>query len=350
MAVSASTRRRGVLIVNLGSPESPSPKDVRRYLRQFLMDPRVLDLPYHQRAFLVYGLILPRHTAKSASHYRSIWTDDGSPLIVHSRKAVAALRERLTMPVALGMRYGHPSIREAVGELLSAPGERVDEILLIPAYPQYAMSSYETALVEARRALRFKRRIRLTVIPPYFEEDRFLDSLVESARPHLKEGFDHLLFSYHNIPARHLHKSDTTGSHCLSDDRCCLIQSDTWRTCYRRQAIRTSELFAARAGVPIERWSIAFQSRFGSDEWLTPETEPEIIRLVNDGVKRLTVICPGFSADCLETIEEIGIHGRQMFLDAGGESFTLIPCLNDHPRWVQTLADWSQEDWPDARK
>jgi ferrochelatase len=333
----------GVLLVNLGSPDSPSVKDVRRYLRQFLMDGRVLDLPYVPRFLLVHGCILPFRPRKSAEAYHKIWWPEGSPLVVISRRVCAAIQQRVPMPVELAMRYQNPSIAAALRHL----AERgVDELLVIPLFPHYAMSSFETA-VEEVKALAPKVEIRqLRIAPPFFEQPDYVAALGASARPYLDRGYDHLLFSFHGLPERHLRKSDPTGRHCLQTPDCCETPSPAHATCYRAQCLRTVRAFVKETGVT--HYSTAFQSRLGRDPWLKPYTDLELVRLAQHGVKRLLVICPAFVSDCLETIEEIGMRGKETFLQAGGTELTLIPCLNDHPRWLSALERMIATTYPAA--
>jgi ferrochelatase len=327
--------RRGVLLVNLGSPDSPSVPDVRRYLREFLMDKRVIDLAWPWRALLVYGAILPFRPKNSAEAYHSIWTPEGSPLVVSGRKVRAALERRLKLPVALGMRYQSPSIATAVRDLQQ---QEVEDLLLVPLFPHYAMSSYETVVVRVLEIVReLTPALHLRVLPPFGDDPDYIEALVEASREHLAHGYDHLLFSFHGIPERHLRKSDTTRAHCLMREDCCLVPSPAHATCYRAQCLATVRAFAARAAIPADRYSVAFQSRLGRDPWLQPYTDKELERFPREGRKRLTVICPAFVADCLETIEEIGIRGRETFLQAGGAEFRLVPCLNEHPAWLAAL-------------
>ncbi|MEW5874410.1 MAG: ferrochelatase [Candidatus Zixiibacteriota bacterium] len=338
---------RGILLVNLGSPDSASVPDVRRYLNQFLMDSRVIDAPYLIRRFIVSAFILPKRPHRSAEAYRSIWWKEGSPLVVISRRVQSLLQSRVTMPVGLGMRYGNPSIEAGLAGLLESGGPGLREVFLIPLYPHYAMSTYETVEVEARGIM--KRRwpdVKLTLLPPFYEDPLYVKALVESARPALDSGFDHLLFSYHGVPERHLRKSDPTKSHCLRSGNCCETPSPALATCYRAHVFRTSEAFLREAGIAREKASIAFQSRLGRDPWLQPFTDTRLRELGASGVKRLCVICPSFVSDCLETLEEIGIEGRETFHQAGGEEFKLIPCLNEHPLWIEALARWATH--PDA--
>jgi protoporphyrin/coproporphyrin ferrochelatase len=330
---------RAVLLVNLGSPDSPSVRDVRRYLREFLMDARVLDAPWPVRFFVVHGLILPFRPKQSAEAYHTIWTTEGSPLVVISRQVQAALQAITAVPVELAMRYQNPSIEAAVTALEK---RGIEELLLIPLFPHYAMSSFETAVERVRELLaRRAPRIQLTVQPPYYEREDYVDALVASARGQLESPYDHLLFSFHGLPERHLRKSDPTGCHCLQSEDCCRRESPATATCYRAQCLRTVAAFVRKSGVT--RYSVAFQSRLGRDPWLKPYTDLEIERLAREGVRRLRVICPAFVSDCLETLEEIGIRARQSFLEAGGTDFALIPCLNLNASWVKTLGNMVAE-------
>jgi ferrochelatase len=331
----------GVLLVNLGSPDSPSVGDVRRYLREFLMDGRVLDAPWPIRFGVVHFAILPFRPKQSAEAYHKIWTPGGSPLIVTSRRVQAELQKRVPAPVELAMRYQNPSVESALRSLAAAS---VDRLLVIPLFPHYAMSSYESAVERVKEvAGRLAPRMSLTIHPPYFDDPDYIAALVASADAWLRRDFDHLLFSFHGIPERHLKKSDPTRGHCLTVKDCCCVPSPAHATCYRAQCFKTVQAFVKRAGLPEGKYSVAFQSRLGRDPWLTPYTDQEIVRLAAAGVKKLLVLCPAFVSDCLETLEEIGLRGRETFLQAGGGDLTLIPCLNVHPQWLETLAGWIQQ-------
>jgi ferrochelatase len=331
---------KGILLVNLGSPDSTSVRDVRRYLNEFLMDPRVLDVAWPLRRFIV-GMILLRRPKESAHAYGKIWTPEGSPLIVTSRRLQRALQERLPVPVELAMRYQNPSIRDAVRAQAS---RGVRELLVIPLFPHYAMSSYETAVERVRAvARRHAPQMRLTIQPPYYDAPDYIEALVASAAEHLARGYDHLLFSYHGVPERQIRKSDPTGRHCLNSPDCCQVASPAHATCYRAQCFKTTAAFVKKAGVPEGKYSVAFQSRLGKDPWLKPYTDMELERLARAGKRRMLVICPAFVADCLETLEEIGMRGRDTFLAAGGEEFAQIPCLNTHPLWIATLERMARE-------
>lgn len=325
---------KGILLVNLGSPDSPSVSDVRRYLNEFLMDGRVIDAPWPVRRFVV-GLILIKRPAESGHAYDKIWTKDGSPLVVTSKRVQAELQMRVSVPVELAMRYQKPSIEFAVRNL-TARG--VKDLLLIPLFPHYAMSSYETAVVRVQEvAAKLGPEIKITVQPPYYDSPDFIAALVASTESFLKQDYDHLLFSYHGIPERHLRKSDTTGCHCLKVDNCCDVPSPAHATCYRAQCLATTAAFVKLGGVPKEKYSVSFQSRLGKDPWLKPYTDYELVRLAQEGKKKMLVICPAFVADCLETIEEIGMRGCEDFMKASGKDFTRIPCLNEHPAWIGVL-------------
>ncbi|MDB6025415.1 MAG: ferrochelatase [Verrucomicrobiales bacterium] len=327
--------KKGVLLVNLGSPDSPAEPDVRKYLREFLMDGRVLDTPWPIRFCVVNFAILPSRPKESGKAYGTIWTKEGSPLVVISKRVQKKLQERVSVPLELAMRYQNPSIESAI---LKLNDQGVDDLLLIPLFPHYAMSSYETAVVRVKElAARIAPRMQVTVQPPFYADEDYIAALVASASELLKSGYDHLLFSYHGIPERHLRKSDPTGCHCLKVPNCCETASPAHATCYRAQCFATTKAFVKKAGVPEGKYSVSFQSRLGRDPWLKPYTDFELERLPKEGVKNLLVMCPAFVSDCLETIEEIGERGRESFLHAGGTQCRLIPCMNDHPAWITAL-------------
>jgi ferrochelatase len=332
--------RRALFLVNLGSPDSTSIPDVRRYLDEFLMDERVIDVPWLLRRFIISCFILPFRPKKSAHAYSNIWTPEGSPLIITSRRLQAAVAERVPMKVGLGMRYGNPSIRHGLEELLQ--DKSLEEIFMIPLYPHYAMSSFETVVVKAREEMRaIGSSVTLTVIDPFYKDPLYLDALEASIRPYLEAPWDHFLFSYHGVPRRHLLKGDPSKAHCMKVERCCEQPCAVHAVCYRHQCVETTRHLVERLGIPQGKYTTSFQSRLGNEEWCMPYTDETIAALARSGVKRLVVACPAFVADCLETIEEIGIEGKETFLENGGEEFRLVPCLNTHPRWVDALAAWS---------
>jgi ferrochelatase len=299
------------------------------------MDGRVIDAPYPVRFGVVHGCILPFRPKQSAEAYHKVWLPEGSPLVVTSRRVQKALRQRVSAPVELAMRYQRPSITAALQNLT---GQNVEELLLIPLFPHYAMSSYETAVERVRELLRkMAPGLSLNVVPPFYDEPEYIGALADSAAGFLRRDYDHLLFSFHGLPERHLRKSDPTGCHCLKAENCCGTPSPAHATCYRAQCFKTVQAFVAQAGVPEGRYSVAFQSRLGRDPWLRPYSDQEIVSLAGRGVKKLLVICPAFVTDCLETLEEMGIRGRDAFLASGGRELQLIPCLNEHPLWLAFL-------------
>jgi ferrochelatase len=326
-----------VLLLNLGSPDSTSVPDVKRYLREFLGDERVIDQPANSflRRILVNGIIIPRRAANSAHAYQSVWTAEGSPLIVTSKRVQAKLQQRVDLPVELAMNYGNPSIPDVLHKIAAAG---IDRLLLFPQYPHYAMSSWETVVAKVHReAARIAPDLRIECVQPYFADDDYVAALVESSQPYLAKPHDHLLFSYHGIPVRHLTKADSSHAHCQLVPDCCNVCSPAHGTCYKAQVTRTTKAFAKHAGLDPDRWSISFQSRLVGEPWISPYTDYEFARLPKAGKKRLLVITPAFVTDCLETLEEIRVRGAEDFKAAGGEWFEHIPCLNDQPVWIGFL-------------
>lgn len=331
--------KRAVLLLNLGSPDSTSVPDVKRYLREFLGDRRVIDRPKSDflRRLLVNGIIIPSRAKNSAHAYSTIWTAAGSPLVVTSKLTQKALQARTAVTVELAMNYGTPSIPDALRRLAAAG---VEHLLIFAQYPHYAMSSWETAVAKVyREAAQLAPAMKIEAVQPFYGDADYIEALVASARPYLDQPHDHLLFSYHSIPQRHLVEADSSKAHCLTVPDCCNTCSPAHATCYRAQVVRTTQLFAQRAGLRADRWSIAFQSRLRGEPWLTPYTDFEYKRLAADGRKRLLVITPAFITDCLETLEEIRVRGAEDFRAAGGTDFTHIPCLNDHPAYIDFLAN-----------
>jgi protoporphyrin/coproporphyrin ferrochelatase len=335
--------KRAVLIVNLGSPDSTSVPDVRRYLREFLGDERVLDMAAPLRWMLLEGVILRTRPKRTAHAYSKIWTAEGSPLVVTSEKVRRALAERTgpDTPVRAAMRYGNPSIPDIVASMAA---EGFDDVLLFPQYPHYAMASWETVVARVREeAARQAPGMRLTCVQPFYGDPDYIEMLHAVAAPFLATPYDHLLLSYHGIPERHLRKADSSRSHCTMFDECCITPSPAHATCYRAQCVRTTAEFARRAGLDPARYSMSYQSRLAGEPWLKPFTDHEFERLPKAGVKRLLVMCPSFLADCLETLEEISMVGKQTFLSAGGEHFEKIMCPNDHPVFIDFLANRVQK-------
>lgn len=336
--MSARSGRTGILLVNLGTPDAPETGPVRRYLREFLSDPRVIDLSALGRALLLNLVILPTRPAKSAAAYRLIWTDAGSPLLVHS----LALRDRLrthlgeTFEVELGMRYGQPSIASALETLAKS---RVDRIVVAPLFPQYSSAATGSAVEEAFRVAGTLWNVPpLSVTPPFYDDEGFIAAFAAVGRPGLAElKPDHVLFSFHGLPERQILKSDDTASHCLATAGCCERMSDSNRFCYRAQCFATARLLAAKLGLGDGAWSVSFQSRLGRTPWIRPYSDVVIPELAKNGSRRMLVFCPAFVADCLETLEEVGMRLREQFLAAGGEQLQLVPSLNATDAWVEAV-------------
>jgi ferrochelatase len=329
--------KRAVLLVNLGSPDSTSVPDVRRYLREFLGDERVLDKPAQPfKTLLLEGIILRTRPKKSAHAYSEIWQPEGSPLIVLSKSVQKKLAARLgpDVPVYLAMRYGNPSIASVV-EQLAADG--IDEVLLFPQYPHYAMSSWETVVVKViEEATVLAPALKITTVQPFYQDEDYIEALYEVSQPYFAQPHDHVLFSYHGIPERHLKKADSSKAHCLASGDCCEMCSPAHATCYRAQVLATTRALVKRAGLVEGRYSVSFQSRLAGEPWLTPFTDFELVRLPKEaGKKNLLILCPAFVADCLETIEEISGEGKEIFMGAGGTAFQQIPCLNDQEPYIR---------------
>jgi protoporphyrin/coproporphyrin ferrochelatase len=335
--------KRAVILMNLGSPDSTEVNDVKTYLKEFLMDERVIDSPYLVRSVLVKALIAPTRSPNTAHAYKKVWTEEGSPLIVLSKQQQEALQQHIEEPVEIAMRYGSPNMKTAYDNILAKHPD-VQEVILLPLYPHYAMSSYETAVVHARKVhQKGKYPFRITTIKPFYNEPQYLHAMVENMRPYLQQEYDHVLFSYHGLPERHMHKSDVTGSHCLQSPDCCSTPSPAHAHCYRHQCFTTTHLVAAALGIPKEKYSVSFQSRLGRAEWIKPYTVNRLPEMPKEGIKKLVVVCPAFVSDCLETLEEMAMQGKDIFLQAGGTDYTLIPCLNVNPLWIQAMASWVQQ-------
>lgn len=313
--------------------------DVKRYLREFLGDERVIDKPAQPfRWLLVNGIIVPFRGKKSAHAYSQVWTKDGSPLVVISRSVHAKLAAKLgpSTPVYLAMRYGQPSIAAVMAEIAAAG---VEELLLFPQYPHYAMASWETVVVRVMEEVaRQTSKLKVTTVQPFFADPDYIDTVHAVSAPYLQKPHDYVLFSYHGLPERHMRKADSSQAHCMKVPDCCNTCSPAHATCYRAQCYATTKAFVARAGIPASKFSVSFQSRLAGEPWLSPYTDYEFERLPKAGFKRLLVMSPAFTADCLETLEELQQQGRESFMEAGGESFEQIPCPNDHPAFIDFLA------------
>jgi len=334
------------LLLNLGTPDEPTTPAVRRYLREFLSDPRVLDIHPIGRSALLNLVILPRRPARSAEAYRKIWDPvRGSPLLYHSRDLALRVADRLgsSWRVELAMRYGLPSIAGALDNLNKLG---VDRLVVFPLFPQYAASSTGSALEEVFRQLAPRWNVPpVSVVPAFYDHPAFIAAFAAVGRPIVAERRpEHILFSFHGLPERHMRKSDDSGEHCLTSATCCDRVDRVNRNCYRAQCFATAAALAAALALPPDTWTVTFQSRLGHTPWIHPYTDVVIPELAGRGVRRLAIFCPAFVADCLETLEEIGIRAREQFTSAGGAELTLVPSLNSSPAWVDAVVELSQAD------
>lgn len=318
---------KGILLVNLGSPDSTNVEDVRTYLREFLMDKKVLDSPWIIRKTIVELFILPKRPEKSAEAYRKIWTKKGSPLIVYSKILRDMVQKQMDIPVVLAMRYKNPSIEAGLQELYD---KGVRDILVVPLYPQYTMSSTETV---ADKVLEIQKKsykdTKINFLKAFYNHPDYIKVLGDSIKENLPEEYDKILFTYHGIPERHDNKA-------LRAAKISKLPIET----YRNQCFETTRLLTEYLQLPEDKYTTSFQSRLGRDPWIKPYTDYVLEKFPEQGVKNLVVCSPAFVADCLETLEEISMEGQEEFLKAGGEQFTYIPCLNDRQEWVDTLVKW----------
>ncbi|MDO1502272.1 ferrochelatase [Winogradskyella maritima] len=335
--------KKGVLLINLGSPDSPKPKDVKKYLGEFLMDERVIDVPLWARTLLVKGIILNTRPKASAKAYQKIWWEEGSPLIVLSERLQNKVQSKVDYPVALAMRYGSMSIKKGLQELVD---QGCTEIKTVPLYPQFAMATTETidVLVDELVTEHFPQ-VTITKTPAFYHRQDYIDVLTQSIAEKL-EGLDyeHILFSYHGVPERHIRKSDITNGNCKMNGKCCFKKgSPQHEFCYRHQCEITTVNVAKKLGLKNGTYSTTFQSRLGFDPWLKPYTDRTIERMGKAGVKKMAIVTPAFVSDCLETLEEIAMEGEEIFHEVGGKDFTVIPCLNDRDDFAQVLATMIEE-------
>ena len=329
-------------MINLGSPDSTSIPDVKRYLDEFLMDKRVIGKSYWFRWFLVKIIILNTRPRKSAKAYKKIWWKEGSPLIVLSKRLFNKVKKLVKIPVALAMRYGSMSIINGLKELHEIG---VNEVIVLPLYPHYAMSSYETVVEKVKKEVRLKfPSIKLKIIDPFYNNKSYIKLLSNKIKETLKKvKYDHILFSYHGIPVSHLKISDPTNSHCYKVENCCSVNSLAHKTCYKHQCLETTRLVTEKLNIKKDRYSNSFQSRLPNEPWLKPYTDSELERLAKSGKKKLVIITPAFVTDCLETLEEIEMEGKEEFLEAGGEEYTYVPCLNDDDNWAELISSWTKD-------
>ena len=333
---------KGLLMINLGSPDSTDVKDVKKYLDEFLMDERVIGKSYWFRWFLVKVIILNTRPKKSAKAYKKIWWKEGSPLIVLSKRLFEKVKKFINIPVALAMRYGSISINKGIKELYESG---VKEIIVLPLYPHYAMSSYETVVEKVKEEVKNNfPDVNLKIVSPFYKEKNYINLLSKKIEDKIKNiDYDHILFSYHGIPISHLKISDPTNSHCYKVNNCCSTKSDAHQYCYKHQVLETTEAVVKKLKIDEDKYSNAFQSRLPNEAWLKPYTDDELVRLAKEGKKKLVIVTPAFVTDCLETLEEIAMEGKEEFLEAGGEKYHYVPCLNDDDDWAKILAKWSKK-------
>lgn len=332
--------KKGILLVNLGSPKSTRVEDVKEYLDEFLMDEKVIDYRWIFRALLVRGIILKTRPKKSAAAYETVWTKEGSPLIVYTEKIKNKLQKLVDIPVEMGMRYAEPSIETGIRKLIE---QGVSDIILFPLYPQHAMSTTETVIDKAEEVRKkYFPEIKISYIQPFYNKENYIQCLAESIKEKLPAQYDMLQFSYHGVPERHLYKTDPTKT-CKINNCCQEEHLPAHQFCYRHQCFETTKLVAQKLGIPEDKYTISFQSRLGNDKWIEPYTDATLKSLPHKGVKNLAICCPAFVSDCLETLEEISVEGKEEFLHSGGEQFHYLPCLNDEDRWIEVIKELCEE-------
>ncbi len=325
----------GVLLINLGSPKELSKKSVRQYLRVFLSDDNVVDLPKFLQQFILRLFILPFRPKNTLEAYEKIWTKEGSPLIISTESIANKLTEKTGWNVEYAMRYEEPSIEKALHKFKK---NEINKIYVISLYPHNAMATTVTTELETRNvAMNVSNDFELIFTKPFFDNEEYINAMVNSIRPYVEnKSYDKIIFSYHGIPKRQAKKTDETGEHCFSTSNCCEIENDGSKDCYRSHTRIASDLTAKKLGLKDDQWEIAYQSRIGPG-WLTPFTDKRLAKLPEEGKNNIAILCPSFISDCLETLEEIDIRGRETFLKAGGKNMTYIPCLNDSEDTINLL-------------
>jgi len=328
---------KAILLVNLGSPRDLKLSSIKEYLTEFLTDDNVIDLPKIIQKILVKNIIVPFRSKKTQEAYNSIWKKDGSPLIINTKSLAKKLSDKTNYSVEIAMRYQYPSIKQAIEKLIN---KGCKEIIAVPLYPHYAQSTIfttENKIKEISTSL--GGNLKISFIRPFYNEEGYINALTSLIKESLPSDLDHLLFSYHGIPERHVKNTDPSKTHCLKVKDCCNIKADAHQFCYRHQVLETTKLCAKKLNIEKEKWSVSFQSRIGPG-WLKPFTDKVLDELPEKNIKKLAVVCPAFVADNLETLEEINIRAREQFLNNGGIEFTYIPCLNDNNNWVDFLGNY----------
>jgi len=326
----------GVLLINVGTPDAPTQSAVRKYLKQFLTDPMVVSLPAVARYLLVYGLIVPFRTAKSTQAYKAVWDKEtGSPLLSHSKNFQKALQKELGTQylVELGMRYGNPSIEQAIKNFKQ---QNIKKIILAPLYPQYAAATSVSAVLEVNKQLaQYALKAEVREIGDFYDHQNFILPMAQMVRPYFENEHDCVLFSYHGLPFEQVKQAEKHTPRSCEQDLPCPVISDDNRQCYRAQCYATSRALAKALDLGIDSYFVSFQSRVGMNRWIGPDTEGVLKKLIGMGKRNIIVVCPSFVADCLETIEEIGMRGQELWKSLGGGSLKLVPCLNDNADWVR---------------
>ncbi len=339
----AITIKTGVLLVNTGTPEKPEKHAIRPFLKEFLSDPRVLDIPLVAKYLLLYLVILPFRPERIVHKYRKIWTKEGSPLIVHSNALALKLSKELgnNYVVEIGMRYGRPSIANAINQLLN---KNLNRLIIVPLMPQYASATTGSIVEKSLKLLQKQAYFpELLIKNSFFNHPLFIESIANIGRPYWNKKPDHVLFSFHGLPKHQLTKIKNLRGVCLDNPNCCDQINTNNHNCYRAQCFSTAHLVAKQMRIPIHQYSIAFQSRLGKTKWIGPDTLKTIKELAQKGIKDLVVFCPSFVADCLETLEEIQIEGASQFMVNGGERFEMVPSLNSEDGWVNALVKFITE-------
>lgn len=330
--------KKGVLLVQLGTPDTPTTPDVKRYLTEFLMDGRVMDIPYMGRSLLVKGVIVPQRAYKSAETYATIWDEvNGSPLMYYSVLQQRMLQEELgeEYHVELAMRYQNPSIESALKKM---EGMFLESIKVIPLFPQYASATSGSVIDKVMEIMRKWQYIpQVSFVSSFCEDEGVIDTFVEHGNKHNIDEYDHVLFSYHGLPVRQLGKVDPTGTLNCPDNGCDSCKKETNSFCYLSQCYATTRAIANKLNLPEDKYTVCFQSRLGKTPWIQPYTSDALHDLANRGVKRLLVFSPAFVADCIETLDEIQVEYAEEFKELGGEEVAMVESLNDNPRWIQSL-------------
>ncbi len=334
--------KKGVLLVNLGTPDSAEVKDVKKYLGQFLMDGRVIDIPKFNRTLLVKGIIVPFRSPKTSKLYKEIWNENGSPLLYYSKLQAKSLQEKLgaDYQVELAMRYQNPSIESALSKLKAG---LVESIKVIPMFPQYASASTGSVMqLVMELVCKWQTIPPISFVNSFHDNKQMIEVFAENARKHQPEAYDHVLFSFHGLPERQLLKCDHTGNYCLKSSDCCQTLNDTNKFCYSAQGHDTARLLAQELGIAKENYTVCFQSRLGKEPWVQPYTTDVLKKLASEGKKRLLVFSPAFVADCLETLYEITTEYHEEFRELGGEQVQLVESLNGHPKFIDALAEMAE--------